>query len=98
MPTASKRPLEAEDGIQKAPAKGQRRSISVRFSAAERSLIENYAKAQRRSVSDMIRLVTLEKIEDEYDLDLFVKAKREYVENPTTIPHAKMMEKYGLDE
>ncbi|MCL2889577.1 MAG: DUF6290 family protein [Eggerthellaceae bacterium] len=97
MPKTATKPSEAENDTRKLPAKNQRQSVSVRLSAAEKSLIESYAKAQRRSVSDVIRFVALEKIEAEYDLAWFVEAKRDHERNPGTVTHAEMMKKHGLD-
>lgn len=97
MPITAK-PVSEERSLKKNSAGTQRQCVSVRLSAAEKSLIKSYAEAQRRSVSDVIRLITLEKIEDEYDLKLFIKAKEEYLKNPNTVTHAEMMKKYGLHE
>lgn len=70
-------------------------TTAIRLSDEESRLIKSYAKAQRRSVSDVIRLAILDQIEDEYDLSLFHESKKEFEKDPATISHEEMMEKYG---
>ena len=69
---------------------------TIRFSDEESRLIKSYAQAQRRTVSDVIRLAILDQIEDEYDLGLFKQAKAEYEADSAFITHEEMMKKYGL--
>ena len=64
-------------------------TISLRLNDEDTQLIKNYAKLNNISVSDLIRQTVIEKIENEYDLEMFSKAMREYKENPVT---------YSLDE
>ena len=71
---------------------------TIRFSEEEIRLIKSYARTQRRSVSDTIRLAILDQIEDEYDLGLFRQAKAEYEADPTRITHTEMMQKYDLHD
>lgn len=52
-------------------------------------LIKKYAELNKRSVSDLIRQTVMERIENEYDLELFDKAVKEYKNNLVT---------YSLDE
>jgi len=73
-------------------------SATIRLSEEELQLIKNHAKAQRRSVSDVIRLAILDLIEDEYDLALFKQAKEEYLSDPVTFTHEEMMRRYSDDE
>ena len=73
-------------------------TTAIRLSDEESRLIKSYAKAQRRSVSDVIRLAILDQIEDEYDLDLFNQAKAEFTSNPVTLSHYEMLSKYNTDE
>ena len=64
-------------------------TISVRLSNEETAIIKAYAKLNNISLSDLIRKAVLEKIEDEYDLESYKKAMKEYKNNPKT---------YTLDE
>ena len=69
-------------------------TAAIRLSEEENRLIKSYARAQRRSVSDVIRLAILDRIEDEYDLALFRKAKREYDADPVTYSHNEIMAEF----
>ena len=51
--------------------------------------IQCYAEINKMSISDLIRQSVLERIENEYDLEMFDKAMAEYKANPVT---------YSLDE
>ncbi len=64
-------------------------TISVRLNSEETELIKAYAELNNISLSDLIRTAVLEKIEQEYDLETYKKAIKEYKENPKT---------YTLDE
>jgi hypothetical protein len=64
-------------------------SVTIKFSKEESRLIESYATQERRSVSDVIRLTILDRIEGEYDLAAFRQAKMEHEASPVT---------YTLDE
>lgn len=64
-------------------------TISVRLNDEDTNLIKAYAEMNNISLSDLIRNALLEKIEDEYDLDCYKKAIKEYNKNPKT---------YTLDE
>lgn len=59
-------------------------TISLRFSDEDTILVKKYAEIKKISVSDLIRQSVIERIEDEYDLELFNKAVAEYKENPVT--------------
>ena len=64
-------------------------TISLRLSEEDSLLIKKYAEINSLSVSELIRQSVMEKIENEYDLEMFSKALAEYKENPVT---------YSLDE
>ena len=64
-------------------------TISVRLNNEETELIKAYAKLNNISLSDLIRKAVLEKIEEEFDLETYKKAIKEYEKNPKT---------YTLDE
>lgn len=71
-------------------------TTAIRLSEEESRLIKSYAKTQRRSVSDVIRLAILDQIEAEYDLELFREAKAEYDADPVSYSHDEIMRKHGL--
>lgn len=64
-------------------------TVSLRLSDEEMLLIKEYAELNKMSVSDLIRRTVIERIEDEYDLNMFNAAMKEYQKNPVT---------YSLDE
>ncbi len=64
-------------------------TISLRLNEQDTELIKSYAALQNVSVSELIRRIVLERIEDEYDLKEYEKALAEYRANPVT---------YSLDE
>ena len=64
-------------------------TISLRLSDEDTLLIKKYAELNRLSVSELIRQTVMERIETEYDLEMFDKAIAEYKNNPVT---------YSLDE
>lgn len=64
-------------------------TISLRLNAEDTMLIKKYAEINKISVSDLIRQTVMERIENEYDLEMFDKAMAEYKNNPVT---------YSLDE
>lgn len=64
-------------------------TISLRLNNEDAILIKKYAELNKLSVSDLIRQTVMERIENEYDLEMFNKALKEYKEDPVT---------YSLDE
>lgn len=64
-------------------------TVSLRLNDNDAALIKNYAKFNNISISELIRQTLIEKIENEYDLELFNSAMNEYASNPVT---------YSLDE
>jgi len=64
-------------------------TISLRLNDEDTMLIKKYAELNQLSVSELIRQSVLERIESEYDLEVFSKAMQEYQQNPVT---------YSLDE
>jgi len=72
-------------------------TTAIRLSEEESRLIKSYAKAKRRSVSDVIRLAILDQIEDEYDLALFRQAKIEFDADPVTFSHEEIVTEFGID-
>jgi RHH-type rel operon transcriptional repressor/antitoxin RelB len=71
-------------------------TISVRLSEKDTELIKAYADINNMSLSDLIRNAVLEKIEDEYDLECYEKAIKEYKENPKTYTLEEVKEELGL--
>ena len=49
-------------------------TISVRLSEKDTELIKSYAEINNMSLSDLVRIAVLEKIENEYDLECYKNA------------------------
>ncbi len=64
-------------------------TISLRLNDEDAVLIKKYAELNKISASELIRQSVMERIENEYDLEAFGSAMREYKNNPVT---------YSLDE
>ena len=64
-------------------------TISLRLNDRDSKLIKKYAEINHISMSELIRQAVMERIENEYDLELFDKAMEEHKADPVT---------YSLDE
>ena len=62
-------------------------TISLRLNEEDSLLIKKYAQLNKMSV--LIRQTVMERIEEDYDKELFAKALEEYKKDPVT---------YSLDE
>lgn len=71
-------------------------TISLRLSDEDSLLIKKYAELNRLSVSDLIRQTVMERIETEYDLEMFDKAMAEYKKNPVTYSLTDVERELGL--
>lgn len=69
-------------------------TITIRLEREEKALISDYAAAFGISVSEFIRRVTLERIEDELDLQAWEEAKAEFEADPETLSSAEIAKKY----
>ena len=71
-------------------------TISVRLNEKDTKLIKAYADMNNISLSDLIRNAVLEKIENEYDLECYNKAIKEYKKNPKTYTMDEVKKELGL--
>lgn len=71
-------------------------TISVRLNERDTKLIKAYADMNNISLSDLIRNAVLEKIENEYDLECYNKAIKEYKKNPKTYTMDEVKKELGL--
>lgn len=71
-------------------------TISVRLNDDDTRLMKLYAEMNNISLSDLIRTAVIEKIEDEYDLECYDKAIKEYEENPKTFTLDEVKKELGL--
>lgn len=70
--------------------------ISIRVSDEERDIITHYAKQNDMSISELMRSVVMEHIEDEYDYQAYLEAKAEFDANPVTYTHEEVGRMLGL--
>lgn len=68
--------------------------VVVFVKESEKTLIADFAKASRLSVSELMRRCALERIEDELDAEAWETAKAEFDANPVAIPADDIAEKY----
>lgn len=73
-------------------------TISVRLNEEDEKLIKTYAKLKNISISDLIRTAVLEKIENEYDKEVFKKVREEFKEKPKTYSLKEMKKELGLSK
>ena len=71
-------------------------TVSVRLNKEDEQLIKSYAKINNMSISDLIRVAILEKIENEYDLECYNKAMEEYKKDPKTYTLDEAKKELGL--
>jgi len=71
-------------------------TVTLRLPEEEARLIKSYAAQERRSVSDVIRLAILDRIEDEYDLAAAKEAMAEYEANPVSYSLSEIKKEHGL--
>lgn len=71
-------------------------TISIRLSDKDTELVKRYAKLNNISVSDLVRMAVLEKIEDEYDLQVYEEAMEEYKVNSKTYSLEELEKELGL--
>lgn len=69
---------------------------SVRLSDRDEKLFKKYAEMHGINLSDLFRNSVYEKIEDEYDLQCFDEAMKEYEADPVTYTHEEIGKMLGL--
>lgn len=71
-------------------------TISLRLNDEDTLLIKKYAELNKLSVSELIRQTVMERIENEYDLEMFNNAMAEYNNNPVTHSLDEVEKELGL--
>lgn len=71
-------------------------TFSMRLTDEESAIIKSYAELKKLSVSELMRTVTMEKIEDEFDLKAYAEAMQRYQRNPKTYTLDEIEEGLGL--
>jgi len=71
--------------------------VSLRVTEEEKELMENYAKLQGSNLSDVLKEVFFEKLEDEYDLKIIKEHEAEKAKgNVKYYTHAEVKDMLGL--
>ncbi len=71
-------------------------TVSLRLSDSDTILIKKYAEVNNLSVSELVRQSVIQRIEDEYDLELFNNAVKEYNKDKTTYTIDEVEKELGL--
>ena len=58
--------------------------LSVRMSKEEYELLQKYSTLKNMSMNQAIKQAFFERLEDEYDIEIFDKAYAEFLKNPKT--------------
>ena len=67
----------------------------MRVSEKEQALIKEFAELYGMNVSEYIRKVVMEKIEDEFDLKAYEEAEAEYKQDSRTYTLDEVIKGYG---
>ncbi|MBQ8229979.1 MAG: CopG family transcriptional regulator [Clostridia bacterium] len=70
-------------------------SITMRVNEKEQELIKEFAGLYGLNVSEYIRKIVMERIEDEFDLKAYEEAMAEFVQNPKTYSLQEVIARYG---
>ena len=70
---------------------------AVWFSPEEEALIESYRQLTGMTTSEIIRSSTIQRIEDELDLDMIREALSEHRSDPKTFTFEEEMKRLGLE-
>lgn len=70
-------------------------SITMRVNEKEQELIKEFAGLYGLNVSEYIRKIVMERIEDEFDLKAYEEAMAEFVRNPKTYSLQEVIARYG---
>lgn len=71
-------------------------SISLRLNEVDTNIIKSYASLRGLSVSELIRRIVMEHIEEEFDLKEYEKAYAEYKKAPVTYTLDEVIEELDL--
>jgi RHH-type rel operon transcriptional repressor/antitoxin RelB len=72
-------------------------AISLRINEDDKMLFKRYAKMKGITLSELIRQSVIEKIEDEYDLEIYKNALEEYEKTPISYSHDEVCKMLGID-
>ena len=70
--------------------------ITLRLNEVDTNIIKSYASMRGLSVSELIRRIVMEHIEEEFDLKEYEKAYAEYKKDPVTYTLDEVIEELDL--
>jgi len=73
-------------------------AVTIRLTDEEAKMAREFASQERRTLADAMRVVFLERLEDEYDLRDLRAAKDEHGKHPVTHSLKDVMVEFGIDE
>ena len=71
--------------------------VSVRLSDAEKDLLKDYADNEKRSLSDMIRILAVNHAENEYLAKLADQRWQAHLDNPVSYSLDEVAERLGIE-
>ena len=71
--------------------------LSIEMSDEEYRALEKYAKAKSISMNQAMKQAFFEKLEDEFDIELFDEAYAEYLKDSKTYSIKDVVDELGID-
>ena len=71
-------------------------NISIRLNQQEEELFKGYAELTGENLSTLFKEALKKSIDDEYDLQVYKEAYKEYQQDPVTISHADFKKELGF--
>lgn len=72
-------------------------TVSIRLNERDSELFKKYAEINNLTLSELFRQSVMEKIEDEYDLQLYNEAMAEHETDPKTYTHDEVKKMLELE-
>ncbi len=71
-------------------------SITINLTASEKQFLMKIAELEGKSLSELIKVTTLENLEDRSDTIAAKRAYEEYLADPVTVSHESLLKELGL--
>ncbi len=71
-------------------------NLSLDLREDELALLEKYAEKHNMSMLEFIKVIILERIKDEHDMEVYESAIKSYTKNPLSYTHSSLMRELGL--
>lgn len=73
-------------------------TITVRVSEEEKDFLDQMAKFEGKSLSELLKSKTFESLEDTYDAQVGDLAYQEYLKNPDSRPLSELINEMGFEK